>query len=83
MHILRESASVSPSQTPGSEIYAFRGEAVGAFEWLEWAYARREGGLTEMKGALFAEESRARSAIHRLTQKDSPAGLSGSKLRHP
>jgi hypothetical protein len=28
----------------------FRGEADRAFEWLERAYAQRDGGLTEMKG---------------------------------
>ena len=36
-----------------AEIYAFRGEADRAFEWLERAYAQRDGGLTEMKGDLF------------------------------
>jgi tetratricopeptide (TPR) repeat protein len=33
-----------------AEIYAFRGEADRAFEWLERAYAQRDGGLTEIKG---------------------------------
>ena len=33
-----------------AEVYAFRGEADRAFEWLERAYAQRDGGLTEMKG---------------------------------
>ena len=33
-----------------AEIYAFRGETDKAFEWLERAYAQRDGGLTEMKG---------------------------------
>ena len=33
-----------------AQIYAFRGEADRAFEWLERAYALRDGGLTEMKG---------------------------------
>jgi tetratricopeptide (TPR) repeat protein len=33
-----------------AEIYAFRGDADGAFEWLERAYAQRDGGLTELKG---------------------------------
>ena len=33
-----------------AEIYAFRGDADRAFEWLERAYAQRDGGLTEMKG---------------------------------
>ena len=36
-----------------AEIYAFRGEADRAFEWLERAYAQRDGGLTEMKGDFF------------------------------
>jgi len=31
-------------------VYAFRGEADRAFEWLERAYAQRDSGLAEMKG---------------------------------
>ena len=31
-------------------VYAFRGEADRAFEWLDRAYVQRDGGLTEMKG---------------------------------
>ena len=30
-------------------VYAFRGEADRAFEWLERAYAQRDGGLTGLK----------------------------------
>ncbi len=33
-----------------AEIYAFRGEADRAFQWLERAYAQRDGGLTWIKG---------------------------------
>jgi tetratricopeptide (TPR) repeat protein len=33
-----------------AEVYAFRGEPDKAFEWLERAYARRDGGLAEIKG---------------------------------
>jgi eukaryotic-like serine/threonine-protein kinase len=33
-----------------AEIYAFRGEADRAFEWLERAYTQRDGGLSQMKG---------------------------------
>jgi len=33
-----------------AEVYAFRGEADRAFEWLEHAYAQRDGGLTQIKG---------------------------------
>jgi TolB-like protein/Tfp pilus assembly protein PilF/predicted Ser/Thr protein kinase len=33
-----------------AEVYAFRGEPDRAFEWLERAYAQRDGGLSEMKG---------------------------------
>ena len=36
-----------------AEIYAFRGEADRAFEWLERAYAQRDGGLIEMKVVSF------------------------------
>jgi len=32
-----------------AEVYAFRGEADRAFEWLERAYAQRDGGLAQMK----------------------------------
>ena len=32
-----------------AEVYAFRGEADRAFEWLERAYAQRDGGLTDVK----------------------------------
>ena len=33
-----------------AEVYAFRGEADEAFEWLERAYSQRDSGLSEMKG---------------------------------
>ena len=33
-----------------AEVHAFRGEADLAFEWLERAYAQRDGGVTEIKG---------------------------------
>ena len=33
-----------------AELYAFRGEADRAFEWLERAYAQRDPGLAQMKG---------------------------------
>ncbi|MBV9268804.1 MAG: tetratricopeptide repeat protein [Acidobacteriaceae bacterium] len=39
---------VAPYQI--AEVYAFRGEADQAFEWLERAYAGRDGGITEIKG---------------------------------
>ncbi|MBZ5653549.1 MAG: protein kinase [Acidobacteriia bacterium] len=35
-----------------AEVYAFRGEADRAFEWLERAYVQRDGGLSQMKGDL-------------------------------
>jgi hypothetical protein len=31
-----------------AEVYAERGEVEPAFDWLERAYAQRDGGLTEM-----------------------------------
>lgn len=33
-----------------AEVYAFRGEADRAFEWLERAYSQHDSGLTETKG---------------------------------
>jgi len=33
-----------------AEVYAFRGKADRAFEWLERAYAQRDSGLTAIKG---------------------------------
>jgi serine/threonine-protein kinase len=36
-----------------AEAHAFRGEADLAFEWLERAYAQRDGGVTEIKGDRF------------------------------
>jgi tetratricopeptide (TPR) repeat protein len=33
-----------------AEVYAHYGEADRAFEWLERAYAQRDGGLTVIKG---------------------------------
>ena len=32
-----------------AEVHAARGEADAAFEWLERAYAQRDGGLSEMR----------------------------------
>ena len=34
-------------------MHAFRGEADLAFEWLERAYAQRDGGLVDIKGDRF------------------------------
>jgi tetratricopeptide (TPR) repeat protein len=36
-----------------AEVFAFRGEADKAFEWLEQAYAQRDGGLADVKDPLF------------------------------
>ena len=36
-----------------AEVYAFRGNADLAFEWLEKAYTSRDGGLSEIKGDPF------------------------------
>jgi hypothetical protein len=41
-----------------AEILAFRGEINRAFEWLDRAYAQRDGGLTEMKGDPLLKNSR-------------------------
>jgi TolB-like protein/Tfp pilus assembly protein PilF len=36
-----------------AEVHAFRGEVDLAFEWLERAYAQRDGGIAEIKGDRF------------------------------
>ena len=33
-----------------AEVFAYRGEADRAFEWLERAYAQRDSGLSQIKG---------------------------------
>jgi TolB-like protein len=33
-----------------AHVYAYRGDADHSFEWLEKAYAQRDGGITEIKG---------------------------------
>lgn len=47
-------AFVKEYQTPAAfqiaEVYAYRGESDKAFEWLERAYAQRDGGFSMMKG---------------------------------
>lgn len=48
---LAEYAKVHPSGAfQIAEAYAFRGDNDRAFEWLERAYAQRDGGLAAMKG---------------------------------
>jgi len=39
-----------------AEVYAYRGEADRAFEWLERAYSSRDGGLSEIKGDPFMKK---------------------------
>ena len=39
-----------------AEVYAFRREADRAFEWLDRAYAQRDGGLTYLKARPAAEK---------------------------
>ena len=48
-----------------AEVYAFRGERDQAFEWLERAYAQRDGGLTEMKGDPCSRASNPTRATRR------------------
>jgi hypothetical protein len=49
-----------------AEILAFRGEIDRAFEWLDRAYAQRDGGLTEMKGDPLLKnlENRLAALLH-------------------
>jgi hypothetical protein len=45
--LIAKSADVVAYQI--AEVYAFRGEADRAFEWLDRAYAQRDGGMTYLK----------------------------------
>ena len=45
-YLIDEFGSVAAYQI--GEVYAFRGEIDTAFEWLERAYAQRDGGLTDL-----------------------------------
>ena len=45
--IIHDSAQFAAYQI--AEIYAWRGEKDQAFQWLDRAYAQRDGGLTEVK----------------------------------
>ena len=56
-----------------SQVYAFRREADRAFEWLERAYAQRDGGLPEIKGDFFLKNLHSGSALHRVPEEDAPA----------
>ena len=42
-----------------AEVYAFRGEVDNAFEWLERAYAQRDGGLSYVKADPLLDNVRA------------------------
>jgi tetratricopeptide (TPR) repeat protein len=47
--LIAKCADEAPYQI--AEVYAARGEGNEAFEWLERAYAQRDGGLSEMKSS--------------------------------
>jgi tetratricopeptide (TPR) repeat protein len=53
-----------------AEVHAFRGEADLAFEWLERAYAQRDGGLVDIKGDRFlrglASDPRYKAFLRKL-----------------
>lgn len=47
--LIRKLSAVAPFQI--AEVYAFRGDANRAFEWLDRAYFERDPGITQLKGA--------------------------------
>ena len=51
--LVSSSAKEAPFQI--AEIHASRGEPDAAFEWLDRAYAERDGGLAEILGNPFLE----------------------------
>ncbi len=53
-----------------AEVYAFRGQADLAFQWLERAYLQRDGGLTWIKGdpllRTLARDARYAALLNKL-----------------
>ena len=53
-----------------AEVHAYRGEADLAFEWLERAYAQRDGGLVDIKGDRFlrmlADDPRYKAFLNKM-----------------
>jgi serine/threonine-protein kinase len=53
-----------------AEVHAFRGEADLTFEWLERAYAQRDGGMLDIKGDRFlrglADDPRYKAFLRKL-----------------
>jgi tetratricopeptide (TPR) repeat protein len=60
-----------------AEVHAFRGEADLAFEWLERAYAQRDGGVSEIKGDRFmrvlADDPRYKAFLRKLKLPECPS----------
>jgi hypothetical protein len=52
-----------------AEVYAYRGENDHAFEWLERAYAARDGGLSEIKGDPFMRHIESDARYHAFLKK--------------
>ena len=66
--LIERHAEHAPTQI--AEVCAVRGQKDLAFEWLEQAYAERDGGLTEIKGSphlrSLHDDSRWRSFLERM-----------------
>ena len=58
-----------------AEVYAARGEADLAFEWLERAYAQRDPGLSADEDRPLLALAARRSAVGRLPAQDGARGL--------
>jgi hypothetical protein len=57
-----------------AQVYAFRGEADEAFQWLDRAYLQKDPGLVGMKGDAL-KELRARPEVSSFHDQDAPACL--------
>ena len=64
-----------------AEVYAWRGEKDKAFEWLDRAYAQRDGGLSFIKADPLLASAGGRSALRGFPGKDGLAGISSRRSR--
>jgi tetratricopeptide (TPR) repeat protein len=63
-----------------AEVYAYRGQADLAFQWLDRAYAQRDGGLTEFRGDPLFKNIEGDPRHTALLRKMNVYGAAGSVL---